>query len=261
MPLGYILTYHDVIDYYSREDIQRGLLSHGGRRRVVSGLDTGIFGRKGGPLARREQIREMLMPLLEKQISAVPRKYPSYHACITRASRKDRREMPEREDYGSDEEGSDLIIDIDIKTDHKQSWAQGRKVLDLLESFNVPYRVKFSGNSSPHIVLSADLFPPGTNGRNFNSTAQKVFDFIGRKSKATNMDGSFNSPDHYLRMPYSLHENTGLVSVPLHPHEYDSFRVEMAEAQNVVVREDWLDVSGEATEGMEEFLAAAGVRR
>jgi hypothetical protein len=83
---------------------------------------------------------------------------------------------------------------------------------------------------------------------------------VNRKCRIQNLDGSFDSPDHYLRMPYSLNENTGLVSVPIAPGGYDSFRLEMAEAQNVVVQDNWMDVSMENKDSLEPFLNAAGVR-
>jgi hypothetical protein len=267
MPLGYVLTMKDVIHYYTeREDVRRALLSHGRRRRVVSGTDTGIFGQKGKPLSEPGQIAEMMERSLEKQISAIPRKYPSFHACITR--------MPangngKHGDIGinNDTNGNghrndtlmDVVMDIVIKDNHKAAWAQGRKVLDVLESYEVPYRVKFSGHASPHILLPGELFPPEFNRGKGGGFLGRLIDFLTRKSKATNVDGSFSSPDHYLRMPYSLNEHTGLVSVPVRDGEYDSFRVEMAEAQNVEVREDWMAVSDRG--GIDNLLAAAGVGR
>ena len=45
---------------------------------------------------------------------------------------------------------------------------------------------------------------------------------------ARRMDLSFREGTHYLRMPYALHERTGLVSLPLTLEEYDAFDPEMA---------------------------------
>lgn len=305
MPLGYILTLREIVEYYTeREDVQRALLAHGSRRRTVIGSDSSIFGKRSGPLASREQIAQMLRSLLDKETSVVPRKYPAFHSCITSmpgAGRladgglaADRRFEsgfaggssgpgvlepqaaggPRRGGAGLraqvldptapgtwDCAGSDLVIDIDIKTDQREAFKQGRKVIDLLDRFGVPCRIKFSGNASPHVIVPAALFPPELRGAGFNQTAQRLIGFITSKSGATNVDGSFSSPDHYLRMPYSLNENTGLVSVPIPRQEYDSFHVEMAEAQAVVVQENWMSVAGEPTDGVEALLNAASARR
>jgi hypothetical protein len=260
MPLGYVLTMKDVIEYYTgREDVQRALLSHGRRRKVVSGLDAGIFGQRGKPLTEPGQIAEMMERSLEKQISAVPRKYPSFHACITRMSVNGNGKNGGEFGHERTDTLSDVVIDIDIKDNQKAAWAQGRKVLDVLDSYGVPYRVKFSGHASPHILLPGELFPPEVNRGKGGGFLGRLIEFVTRKAKATNVDGSFSSPEHYLRMPYSLNEHTGLVSIPIRPGEYDSFRVEMAEAPNVEVREDWMEVSHRG--GIDNLLADAGVGR
>lgn len=75
------------------------------------------------------------------------------------------------------------------------------------------------------------------------------------------MDGSFTSPGHFLRMAYSLNENTGLVSVPIAQEEYDEFHLEMAEARRVVPRDDWMCIPRKSPEGILALLSAAGIQR
>jgi hypothetical protein len=49
------------------------------------------------------------------------------------------------------------------------------------------------------------------------------------------IDLSFRHPQHFLRMPYALHERTGLVSLPLTMEEYEAFTPEMARPENVLI--------------------------
>jgi len=250
MPLGYALTASQVVQYYAeREDVQRALLAYGVGRRAVVGTDPGVFGRHDlqASLTSPAQIAAWAKSALDGRISAVPRKYPAFHATITRSAANADPSLC----------GTDLVIEVDVKPNHKDAFRQGRKVLDLLDSYGVPYRVKFSGNSSPHIILPAELFPPDIRGHRFGGAARKMLDFIAARSGAAGIDASFASPDHFLRMPYSLNEHTGLVSVPIPKDQYNDFRLEMAEAHNVVVDDSWMDVSNEPRDGVKAFLAAA----
>ena len=280
MPLGYVLDIRGVIEYYTeRPDVQRALLAQGCRRKTVVGTDPGIFGqaRRHQLLTRPEQIAELVKGALNGSPSPIPRKYPAFHASITRTSADGRARRAAPTDpfapFGSDRPfleynldptardcaGSDFVIDIDIKTDRQEAFRQGRKVLSLLDDFGVAYRIKYSGNAGPHIIIPAELFPPELAGRHFRSMAPRLMSFITSRSRATNVDGSFTSPGHFLRMAYSLNENTGLVSVPIPREQYDEFDLGMAEAHTVVVQDDWLDASGESTEGLTALLRAAGI--
>lgn len=280
MPLGYVLDTRGVIEYYTeRPDVQRALLAQGCGRKTVVGTDPGIFAqaRRHQLLTRPEQIAELVKRALNGSPSPIPRKYPAFHASITRTSADGRQRRAASADpfnpFGSDNPfleynldpaagdctGTDFVIDIDIKSDRQEAFRQGRKVLSLLDDFGVAYRIKFSGNAGPHIIIPAELFPPDLAGRHFRSVAPRLMSFITSRSRATNVDGSFTSPGHFLRMAYSLNENTGLVSVPIPREQYDEFSLGMAEAQNVVVRDDWLDVSGEPRDGLAALLRAAGI--
>ncbi|MGQ9525307.1 MAG: hypothetical protein ACUVTZ_10765 [Armatimonadota bacterium] len=279
MPLGYVLDICGVIEYYTqRPDIQRALLAQGCRRRTVVGTDPGIFGqaRRHQLLTKPEQIAELVKAALNGSPSPIPKKYPAFHASITRTA-----DTLPRSAFASDPfdpfapaqpfleynpnppaghcAGSDFVIDIDIKTDRQEAFRQGRKVLDLLDDFGVAYRIKFSGNAGPHIIIPAELFPADLAGRHFRSMAPRLMSFITSRSRATNVDGSFTSPGHFLRMAYSLNENTGLVSVPIPREHYDDFHLGMAEADSVAAHMDWLDVSGESREGLISLLKAAGI--
>ena len=108
------------------------------------------------------------------------------------------------------QKGGDLVFDIDVKGDYNEAFGEGRKILNFLDSYNAPYRIKFSGGSGPHIVIPYEAFPSGLSSRRFDRVHKLLFQIISSRSRAGHIDGSFSSFGHYLRMPYSLNENTAL---------------------------------------------------
>jgi hypothetical protein len=77
---------------------------------------------------------------------------------------------------------------------------------------------------------------------------------ISNLSEAEHVDGSLWSSTHFLRLPYSLNENTGLASLPLTREEMESFELGMAEIQNVEVNENWFELPEDSQERMERFF-------
>ncbi len=263
MSLGYVLTARQVKEYYlDRPDIREALLAWGRERRTLAGTEADIYGRRGTPLETARRLEEMIEASLQPSPSAVPRKYPAVHACISRIRRgapTDTTHLPA--DF-SRIGAADLVLDVDIKDNFREAFAQGRRILNLLEAHGTPHRVKFSGNTSPHFILPAEAFPRPLSGQKFRQVAQTVYEYLKRECDAPNLDPYLADPDHYLRMAYSLHENTGLVSVPIPLGAYDTFVLEKAEMPNVTVDEEWLKpMEAPSTAGMESLLTAAGVKR
>jgi hypothetical protein len=89
--------------------------------------------------------------------------------------------------------------------------------------------VKFGGHSSAHVIVPCQ-------GQDYREAAEA---FLARvphaRLRAERLDRSFRRGAHFLRMPYALHERTGLVSLPLTLEEYDAFDPEMARPENVTV--------------------------
>ncbi len=223
MPIGYVLSVKDILDYYSRGDIS-GAICRAARGRGTHITDTPqkLGGAKPNipELNQPSQIVEEVQKFLrEYDPDDVPHAYPAFHAVI----------------------GRDIVLEVDVKHDHNEAFERGRRALDILDSLNTPYRVKFSGNSSPHIIIPEEayqhLVPEGKEEDSF----RKLYSFIVKECSAAGVDSSFSNPDHFLRLPYSLNENTGLVSTPVGPGDYDDFQLEMSEIDAVQVAEWWFD--------------------
>ncbi len=61
-----------------------------------------------------------------------------------------------------------------------------------------------------------------------------------------NIDTVLISSRHMFRMPYSYHEKSGLISIPIKPENVLTFKREQAEIKNVKVEEDFMDIEKES---------------
>jgi hypothetical protein len=129
----------------------------------------------------------------------------------------------------------DLIAEVDYKGDWRRCFDVTRPLVQSLQSEGVPFLVKFSGNSSAHVIVPCRGTDYAGASVLFESRASRML------HSAKRMDLSFHKGTHYLRMPYALHERTGLVSLPLTPEEYDTFDPEMARPENVRIEPERLE--------------------
>ena len=255
MPLGYVLRKEEVLAYYGQErtDIAEALFKYGADRRVTMTTEPGILGRGGGQMGFRSttEILAMAQQALGDMEGTIPRKYPAFHGTLARtASVGSFMRKPQR--------GADLVFDIDVKSNYKEAFKEGAKILKFLDFYNAPYRVKFSGGSGPHIIIPYEVFPDGLNGGRFERAHKLLFQIISSRSRANHIDGSFSSFGHFYRMPYSLNENTGLVSLPLTREQYDDFTPSMAEVHNVQMDAGWFqEPDGDAKDAIAEILRDA----
>ncbi len=260
MPLGYVLRIGEVLAYYGQErkDIAEAIFKYGRDRRVAMTTEPGTLGGTKGQDGFRspDEILDLARHAMEGAENVVPRRYPSFHGTLGKHS-------VDRGILRKAQKGADVVIDIDVKEDYKAAFAEGRKVLKFLDFYNAPYRVKFSGGSGPHIIIPYEAFPGSPSGRSAYRAHQVLFRFISSRSGAGHIDGSFTSTSHFHRMPYSLNEHTGLVSLPLRREQYDDFTLSMAEVPNVEVDDGWFQEPDEEAKGAlaEMILDAKGKSR
>jgi hypothetical protein len=242
MPLGYAPKIGEVLAYYGleREDVATAIFKYGSERRVtVTNEPASLGGTKGQQgFSDPSDLVLMAKKLLEGNDNTVPKKYPGFHGTIAKYAK----------DFNTkSQKGADVVIDIDVKDNFREAFKQGRKILNFLDYYNVPFRMKFSGGSGPHFIIPYEWFPKSLLNGNFSKTHQLVFQTIVSRSRAGNVDGSFMSQGHFYRMPYSLNEHTGLVSLPLTKEQYDDFTLSMAQIWNTQVNETWFQEPDESS--------------
>ena len=229
-----------IVSYYSREDVQRAMYQYA-QGRKISVL------RNFRPMFHGSGLRQPgdIFPLM-MFYSQEPRLWPSIHGTISR--------------HDGGRTVCDLVIEVDFKKSRERSFALARPLIRLLQDLGVEFRVKFSGNASPHIIIPAEAFPANRR-KSYQNLYGKLLEFLRKRIKdPKTLDGSFRSPGHFLRMPYSLNENTGMVSLPIRVEDYDRFSWKMAHPDSVEVMEDWWflpDIPEDAPERTEALIQMA----
>jgi hypothetical protein len=123
----------------------------------------------------------------------------------------------------------ELVAEVDKKGDWRTCFRAVRPLVRGLRSTGIPFLVKFSGHSSAHVLVPC-------RGAAYREAAGRFLRRIRSIVRGSGyLDLSFRHPQHFLRMPYALHERTGLVSLPLTTEEYEHFTPEMARPENVTV--------------------------
>lgn len=169
--------------------------------------------------------------------------------------------------------GWDLILDVDGPFEISKIAAQ--LLVDALKFYDVEYlTVKFSGNKGFHISVPFESFPKNVLNENtkylFPEGPRKIASYLksflyNPKEKNfllreriiekypeqyESLDDPFSVVDidtvlissrHMFRAPYSIHEKSGLVSVPIDPSKIANFKREDASPENVEVKFKFLD--------------------
>jgi hypothetical protein len=218
-----------IVSYYSRPDIQQAIFSFAQDRKIA-------VVRNFRPLFQRLRKPEDILPLMVNISESYTqgRQWPSMHGTISR--------------YGTNGQmsGCDLVAEIDFKRSWSRSFDIARPLVKFFRELGIYFLIKFSGHASPHIIIPAEAIPEGLH----SFSAYRVFlGLVKKKIKESSyLDSSFSKPSHFLRLPYSIHELTGKVSVPIRPEDYDSFSPKMARIDSVEVLEGWWPVPSDARE-------------
>jgi hypothetical protein len=166
----------------------------------------------------------------------LPLFWPALHATITRYN-------------GVKAILKDFVLDLDFKSDSWQAaFEAALPIVRRLHEFGVTFFVKFSGNISLHLIIPAEVFP--TDAALDNRLREQILSFVRRLLPSPRcLDMSFFTlPDHFLRLPYSMNEHTGLVSIPIPLDDYEFFHPQWAIPEEVWIWDDWWQIPPGAVE-------------
>ena len=146
----------------------------------------------------------------------------------------------------------DLVLEVDFKPDWKTAFRSALPLVNFLRDFGVDFKVKFSGHSSPHIIIPAEAFPPGIG----HSVHLQILNYASKHVQGrAHLDTSFRNTGHFLRLAYSINENAGRISVPIDPERYEKFNPRQhAEIESVKIMKDWWSVREDAPERTSEMI-------
>ena len=253
-PMAYP-TLKEALAYYSREDISSYIFEATQRWHVILVI----------PRKKRWEInwpaetvtprhRDELIETLEKRVArTMPHQdpdlslpfYPSFHVAVrtTHLARKGRDRVP----YG-------YVVESDAGS-WKRSFKAVEDPMAALEEKGIFYRCKFSGHRSLHVIVPVDAFPQQTGAGSILSGWRTALHRINRVAMRRKPPKTHMLPD-IVRLPYSLNEDTGRVSLPLFREILGDFRPFMADIEEVAVDQKWEQIP---EEGVGSAAAIVGV--
>ncbi|MEM7821263.1 MAG: hypothetical protein QXX38_00370 [Candidatus Aenigmatarchaeota archaeon] len=262
-------TYKKILNWYSRESVQKALLEVGKNREVVSVYKDGRFGRRPDIIQYSQDI-----------LQAVSEGVVAFHGSVERWAQPMKLDVGMvKEELDSLRIGWDIFIDIDV-SDFEIAKIVTKQIIEGLKDHGVVnYSCKFTGGKSFHIGICSESIPEKINMQPFQTLyphlLQKIIEYIKwyikepLKEEMLMLDNPINiarrikkplnkiageegiepfkivnidvfGSRHLFRLPYSLHETTLLVSLPIKPERIDRFEKEDALPEKVKVEEKFL---------------------
>lgn len=247
--------------YYSRKDVQDAIFSFCKNREVVPRYGEG-FGKRPDTLEYPSDIIQQV----RKGATSFHCSEEIWQSPLELSTELDKDKLDEFRD------GWDLLIDIDSKY-FDFSKIMAKLIVQALEFHGIKnIGIKFSGSKGFHIIIPWKAFPKKANGQD----TQKMFpewariismyiheiikpkliekisgltsgnigiqkyirgkERIGDEAEKVAPDIILVSSRHLFRVPYSLHEKTGLASIVLNKNEIEDFKPSDADPLKVKIR-------------------------
>ncbi len=265
----------NLLSYYKRPEVLEELLRASKNREVCFTLPDGGYTARPGVIQYKNDILEM-----------VKRGCTSIHGSVERWSNpmQIRTGMPQ-EELNALRMGWDLIIDIDSSLGLEAAKLAAKRVLEFFRKYRLESSIKFSGRRGFHLAIPFESFPPMADFRQtkdmfphypramaaflreqikedllrdlaaLKGGMSKLFedDTVGEASPYAfvEIEKDWGSR-HLFRLPFSINEKGGFVSVPI--KDIDSFETEMAKPENVIVEKTFLGKAGDASDLLQDAL-------
>lgn len=264
-----MIDFTKVWNWYSRESVQRAIIEASKGREVASIYKEGNFGKRPNVLNYPGDI-----------LQAVAEGSVSFHGSVEHWSNPMKLDVGmAKPDQDALRTGWDIFIDPDVP-DFEIAKVAVSQVVEALKDHGVMnYSVKFSGGKGFHVGIPFQSIPEKINleptSSMYPELLQKIIEFIKwyirdqlreallavdtpnmisqrvnkplteitneeglEPFKVVNMD--IFSSRHLFRLPYSLHERSMLVSLPIRYDKLAAFEKEMALPEKVRIDERFL---------------------
>jgi hypothetical protein len=241
----------EILAYYSRQEVIKGLLGITNDREVVGAYRDGRYAKRPDVLQYPSDIAAKVKTGIISWHCSVER-WHSPMALSTSLSRAD---------LDAARKGFDIILDIDAKTNFEHARTAALVVCNFLADKGIKPTIKFSGRRGFHVAIASEALPASIDYKptaaRYPEIPQAIAAYIKEKVKDGIMDALIAeaggmaalangaalpeiSPWHFVeiesnwgarhlfRAPYSLHEKTWLVSLPLRMFKLKSFSPESA---------------------------------
>lgn len=263
------MSMQTIWNWYSRESVQKALLEVAQNREVVSVFRDGSFGKRPDMLQYPADI-----------IQAIAEGTVAFHGSLERWSQPMKLDVGmTKQDLDSLRIGWDILLDPDVP-DFEIAKITTKQIIEAFKDHGIKnYSVKFTGGKGFHIGISFESLPEKINFQSTNllypELLQKIICYIKwyirdqLKDELLSLDTPVNlsqrigknlteitsedgiepfkiismdifSSRHLFRLPYSLHESSLLVSLPINPKYIDKFEKEDARPEKAKVEEKFL---------------------
>ena len=219
LTFGRYPTRREVEEYYTRDDILDYICDASKVRSVVLSFrdEPSIHNEGKSSTIAIENSEELQEYLLQRFARNLPERlyhyekplgaYPSFH-FITK---------------GKKGEPWDFVMEADCHG-WRKSFVDVRGAVEFLHEYGVPFMVKFSGHRSLHLIIPREAFPEKFESKPIGDIWGRVEGslrhLLARKAFVKQAHGTGG----ILRLPYSLNENLGMVSLPIPYEDLDAFR-------------------------------------
>lgn len=256
-------------NWYSRESVQKAILEVAKNREVVSVHKDSTFGRRPDIIQYPRDI-----------VQAIANGTIAFHGSVERWHQPMKLDVGMlKQDLDNLRSGFDIVIDPDVP-DFEIAKITVKQIIEALKDHGVKnYSLKSTGGKGFHIGIPSESLPEKINlqqtSMQYPDIPQKIIEYIKfyvnnqlkiemlaianpreisqRINKPLNNITNANGLEpfkvvsmdvfgsrHLFRLPYSLHEKTLLVSLPIKPENIDKFQKEHALPEKVKVEEKFL---------------------
>jgi hypothetical protein len=264
-----MIDFKKVWNWYSRESVFNALIEAGKNREVVPVYKDGSFGK-----------RPDLIQYPQDVLQAVAEGAVAFHGSVERWSQPMKLDVGmTKAQLDELRIGWDIFIDPDVN-DFEIAKLVTRQIIEALKDHGVQnYSLKFSGGKAFHVGIPFESLPEKINfqpsEKFYPELLQKIIEYlkwyigdqlkeemlklaspqeisqrVGKKIEEITDENGLNpfkvvSMDvfgsrHLFRLPYSLHESTMLVSLPIKPEDLEKFEKEQASPEKARVNEKFL---------------------
>jgi len=153
----------------------------------------------------------------------------------------------------------DFVLDVDSSLGLGEAKRCTKAILSLLRDYDLhSARVKFSGRRGFHVLIDGGAFDCFATRSEFLEAYPIVPLQVARfivaslrpsDRRGVEIDAAIYTPRHLIRIAYSLHHKSGLVSLPLAPDAIEQFSLEATKpVQSMGVDWDWLKAKAKPME-------------
>jgi len=264
-----MIEFQRIWNWYSRESVLKAIVEAAKNREVVSVYRDGIFGKRPDVIQYPQDV-----------LQSVAKGAISFHGSLERWQQPMKLDVGlSKPQLDTMRIGWDVLFDVDVD-DFEIAKLTVKQLIEAFKDHSVSsYSIKFTGGSSFHVAIPFEALPEKINAQptalQYPELLQKIIEYVkwyiqdqlkeeisalgsqeeiarrvGKPVKEITENGEISpfkiiSMDifgsrHLFRLPYSLHEKTLRVSLPIKPENIEKFEVQQALPEKAKVEEKFL---------------------